>query len=114
MPQAASLGDAPEEEQAGAVGGGAGAAHRQKLGREGKGEGDRGLRAAGPVSGVAAEGGSKAVWSAFWATRPESWERAAVSALDCASAWSAPSTAALSALKSVRSTLSEASHWLNP
>lgn len=29
-------------------------------------------------------------------------------------AWSAPSTAALSALKSVRSTLSEASHWLNP
>ena len=58
MPQAASLGDAPEEEQAGAVGGGAGAAHRQKLGREGKGEGDRGLRAAGPVSGVAAEGGA--------------------------------------------------------
>lgn len=56
MPQAASLGDAPEEEQAGAVGGGAGAAHRQKLGREGKGEGDRGLWAAGPVSGVAAEG----------------------------------------------------------
>ena len=58
MPQAASLGDAPEEEQAGAVGGGAGAAHHQKLGREGKGEGDRGLRAAGPVSGVAAEGGA--------------------------------------------------------